>query len=95
MLNLDKIKEMHRRKKDFRIDTYSKILEMICKSVELKAMNGEEFCLYEVPEFILGESNYDLTECCNHLLGELKKYHHFSDVSYYPPNVIYLSWKLD
>jgi hypothetical protein len=94
MLDLEKIKQIHRQKKDFKIETYTKILQMICKTVELNALNGETMCLYEVPEFILGETNYDLNECCLYLVKELKR-HKFQDVSYYEPNVIYLTWKLD
>lgn len=94
MLNLDKIREFHLKKKNFRIETYTKILQIICKTVELKAINGEKICLYEVPEFILGEPNYNLKDCCEYLVKELKKLI-FKDVSYYPPNVIYLEWKLD
>lgn len=94
MLNLDKIREEHKQKKRFRIETYNKIFNLITKLVELKAKNGETFCLYEVPEFILGELAYDIEECCNYLITELKKIK-FQDVSFYAPNIIFLKWTLD
>lgn len=94
MLDLQKIRDIHQQKKNFRLATFSKILEMICKIVELKALDGETYCLYEVPEFIIGEPIYDLLECCEYLVTELKKFK-FSDVSFYAPNVIFLKWRLD
>lgn len=91
---IDKIKEYYQLKKSFRVDTYKKMVTLIMKNIEIKAMNEETFYLYEIPEFILGEPTYDIKECSDFLVKELKK-HKFTDVSYYEPNVIYISWKLD
>lgn len=94
MLDLEKIKLLHKQKKNFRIETYIKILQMVIKMIEMTAITGESCCLYEVPEFILGEPNYDIKECCEYIVKELKK-HKLQDVSYYEPNVIFITWKFD
>lgn len=94
MINIDKIKEHHLKIKNFKKSAYNKILEMILRMVEMKAIDNNEFCIYEVPDFLLGETNYNLKECCDYLIEKLKENKYFIDVSHYEPNIIFLKWKL-
>ena len=48
-------------------------MDIILKTVEMKALDGILYHLYEVPEFILGEPNYNIVDCCNYITCELKK----------------------
>jgi len=94
MINIAKIKEHHLRIQNLKINTYNKILEMIIKFIEMRAIDNYEYCIYEVPEFILGETEYELVDCCKYLIDKLKENSYFEDVSFYDPNIIYLKWKL-
>jgi len=89
------IKEYYDVKKSFRKECYNKMLDFIVRKIENKALNGETYMLYEIPEFILGEPPYEINECSKYLMKELKKHSFLKDVSFYPPNVIFIGWKLD
>jgi hypothetical protein len=95
MLNFDKIKELNIKKNNIKLDTYKNILLIVLKTIESKALNGENFCLYEVPEFIFGEINYDIKDCSNYIVDKLKDEQYIIDTTYYEPNIIYIKWSLN
>ena len=89
----NKIKEYYETKKGYRIETYKKMLSIILKNVETTAYNEKTVYVYEIPEFVLGEPTYDITECAEYLVRKLKDYK-FKDVSFYKPSVIYIEWEI-
>lgn len=89
----DKIKEYYELKKRFRVETYKKMLDIILKNVEIAAYEEQKVYVYEIPEYVLGETAYDIQECADYLVKELKRYK-FKDVSFYTPNVLYIEWEI-
>lgn len=89
----DKIKEYYEIKKEYRKETYKKMLEIILRNVESLAYEEKTKYLYEIPEHVLGETAYDIKECGEYLVKRLKEYK-FKDVTFYEPNVIYIEWEL-
>jgi len=90
----DNIRQYYSIKKSFRVECFKKILDIIMKKIEIKALSGDTFLLYEIPEFILGEPSYDIKECSEYLMKELKKHSFLKDVSFYEPNVMFIAWTL-
>ena len=73
MLNLDKLHENNKQKKYLQKNIYEKIFKLMCETINFAAESGEEFCLYQVPEFLIDEISYPLTECIEYLEKKLKK----------------------
>jgi len=68
----NKIKEYYKVKKEFRKDTYKKMLDIILNNVELLAYDEKTKYIYEIPEHVLGETAYDINECSEYLVKRLK-----------------------
>lgn len=95
MLNFDKIKERNLKIQNIRLEAYRNILSMVIKTIELKALENKDFCLYEMPEFVIGDINYNITDCSNYIITELSKDKNIIDISFYKPNIIYIKWTIN
>lgn len=72
---------------------FDRILEMCFMVIKRHADKNALFCLYEVPEFVLGMPLYDLNECISYLVEKLKANGFL--VKYYFPRVLYISWNVN
>lgn len=74
MLNMDELKKINKKREKFKLEPYKKILEMInFKIKEASTILNQNYCIYQIPEFILGYSLYDIDECCNWLKERILK----------------------
>lgn len=97
MLNLSLLKLKNMQIKDKQKDIYRKIFQQICNIINHNAENGKEYCLFQVPEFILDEISYPFEECLEYLnykLDRLKKDKQILEITFYEPNVYYIKWYL-
>lgn len=97
MLNLASIK----KKKDILAEKqrsiYRKIYYNIVSLINHNAENSINFCLFEVPYFMLDEVTYPMDECLKYLdekLENLKKDENIIEITFYRPNVYYIKWKI-
>lgn len=74
------------------VSTFNKILNRIHKRIELTARSKKKdrHVFFLVPEFLLGEPNYDKAECIAYLVAKLEANEFL--VRYIHPNTLYVSW---
>jgi len=74
------------------VATFNKILNRIHKRIELTARSKQKdrHVFFLVPEFLLGEPNYDKAECIAYLVAKLEANEFL--VRYIHPNTLYVSW---
>jgi hypothetical protein len=92
MINVDKLRQIHKDKQKIKLVTYAKILKRCCDRIELIAASNHIDCWYCVPNFVLGTPLYDLVGCCLYLKTELDKMG-FTEIKFYAPNIFYISWE--
>jgi hypothetical protein len=78
-------KKNERRQETFKV-VMKKCITFIERNVAINNLN----CFYQVPEFIVGHSMYNLEECITYLTMELKDGGFI--VKYFFPNILYISW---
>jgi hypothetical protein len=89
----NKVKEYYEAKKEYRKETYKKLLKIVLRNIELLAYEEKTKYLYEIPEHVLGEPSYEVKEAASYLERWLKEYK-FKDVTFYEPNVLYIEWEI-
>jgi hypothetical protein len=97
MLNLEQIKLKNFEIKCKRRNIYKKIFLKLCSTINYAAEQGNKFCLFQVPEFILDEISYPLDECIEYLNKKLLKFSnnsYISEITFYAPNVYFIEWKI-
>ena len=73
-----------------KLDIFEKILEKCYYRIKSCADGNDTFCLFPVPEFILGEATYDLAYCAAFIIYRLKRNGYYA--RFYNPNLIYIQW---
>ena len=73
-----------------KLDIFDKILEKCFYRIKSCADGNDTFCLFPVPEFILGEATYDLAYCAAYIIFKLKRNEFYA--RFYNPNLIYIQW---
>lgn len=84
-LNLVLQKKINKRQ-----EAFDKVLDNVNIQIQ-KAANGSKlFCLYEVPDFLIGFPLYDINECIAYIINKLHDNGFY--VRYYFPRILYVSW---
>jgi hypothetical protein len=92
MLNVDELKKLNEKRKNFKLEAYEKILEMICNKIkDTSTVLGENYCIYQVPEFLLGYSLYELDDCCKWLKKKILKFG-INKVTIIEKNILIIMW---
>lgn len=73
-------------------EVYDKILDKCFRKIEQTVKLNHLFCMFEVPEFILGYPIFSLNDCISYVLEKLRNngFH----VQYVFPKFIYISWNV-
>ena len=92
-LNLDELYERTRETSQTKIKTYQKILARIHTRIKAisRQRNNNKFCMFVIPEFILGIPRYDIAECTNYVIEKLTDngfqlkytYHNLFDLTFF------------
>ena len=92
-VNLDDLYKTKKNTFDHKIKIYDKILNRIHKKIKTTARNRNSgcFCMYVIPEFILGIPKYDITLCTTHIIDKLEK--NGFKIKYTHPNLLFISWQ--
>ena len=88
-LNIEKIKEIKRKKEQLLTKTYEYILGCCCKRIHEFGIAGRPECFYIVPCFIPGQSLYSVSGCCKYIIDNLRS-KDLQEVNYYEPNIIHI-----
>ena len=92
-LNLDELYERTRETSQTKIKTYQKILARIHTRIKAisRQRNNNKFCMFVIPEFILGIPRYDIAECINYVIEKLTD--NGFQIKYTYPNLLFISWQ--
>ncbi len=92
-LNLDELYERTRETSQTKIKTYQKILARIHTRIKAisRQRNNNKFCMFVIPEFILGIPRYDIAECTNYVIEKLTD--NGFQLKYTYPNLLFISWQ--
>jgi len=91
-VNLDDLYKTKKHTFDHKIKIYEKILIRIHKKIKTTARkrNSDCFCMYVIPEFILGLPRYNISLCTTHIINKLEK--NGFKIKYTHPNLLFVSW---
>jgi len=92
-VNLDDLYKTKKHTFDHKIKIYDKILNRIHKKIKTVARNRHSncFCMYIIPEFILGIPRYNIGLCTTHIIDKLET--NGFKIKYTHPNLLFISWQ--
>lgn len=92
-LDLEKLYTQKKITEDIRIKAYKQILFRIHKRIKSvsRQRNNQCFCIYLMPEFILGVPKYDIAACTSFAIEKLTN--NGFNIKYTYPNLLFISWK--
>ncbi len=73
---------------------FETILTMCLNKVKRYAQKRQYRCVFEVPEFLIGEPLYKLPNAISYLAGRLKEECGFY-IRLFPPKLLYISWDME
>lgn len=91
-LNIEELYESKKKSDLTRLSIYSKLLERIHQTIRVasRQRNSLQFCSFVMPEVLLGQPNYDFSECLSFVLDRLSV--DGFNTRYIHPNLIFISW---
>ena len=96
-LNMNEYRIEKKKMDEIKYKTFLIIYNTIIEQIKLYADNMECFCLYELPFFIFGEPNYDISDLKKYIINKLTmeiQNGNLCEVSCYEPNILYIKWNL-
>ena len=91
-LNIEELYETKKKSDLSRLSIYSKLLERVHQTIRIasRQRNSLQFCSFVMPEVLLGQPNYDFSECLAFVLDRLSV--DGFNTRYIHPNLIFISW---
>ncbi len=91
-LNIDELYEKKRQQDLNKLALFNKLLNRIHVKIKTvsRQKSDEQFCLYLVPEIIIGIPKFDQGACIAYLMDKLKT--SGFNVRYIHPNLLFISW---
>jgi hypothetical protein len=91
-IDIDELYETTRKKDLKQIAIFNKLLNRIHNKIKIqsRAIGGNQYLWYNVPEYIFGEPLYDNGDCISYLVKKLET--NGFEVKYIHPNNLYISW---
>lgn len=91
-LNIEELYESKKKSDLSRLAIYSKLLERVHQTIRIasRQRNSLQFCSFVMPEVLLGQPNYDFSECLTFVLDRLSV--DGFNTRYIHPNLIFISW---
>ena len=92
-LDLDELQKPLKEKEKIKMDIYDKVLKRVHSRIKMVARQPETFCMFVIPEFVLGIPVYNFHECKNYIIKSLRE--NGLAVNYTEPNLLYISWDIE
>ena len=91
-VNIEELYEKEQKRSLKMLSTFNKLLNRVHKRIQTVARSkySDKHVFFNVPEFILGEPNYDNAHCIAFLVTQLEENEFV--VKYIHPNTLYISW---
>jgi len=92
-LNLDELYKQQKITDDHKLQIYQKILGRVHNKIKhtSRIRNNNKFCVYILPEFILGVPRYDINTCTMYIIEKLTA--NGFNIKYTHPNLLWISWQ--
>lgn len=92
-LNLDELCKQQKITHEHKIKIYQKILARVHKKIKTvsRQRSNNKFCVYLLPEFVLGIPRYDMANCTTYVIEKLME--NGFQVKYTHPNLLFISWQ--
>jgi len=92
-VDVQELQNKYRNKCSIRSKIYEKLLEKCYYRINTAAGNDDTYCLYPIPEFILGMPLYNLAYCAAYIIYSLKNNGY--NAQFFNPNIIFVSWQYE
>lgn len=89
-INIFELQNSINKKENLRISTYEKILERCHQKIKNAASNEQYFVIYDVPHYIVGLPLYNLNNCIEFIITQLKE--NGFKVEHKLPKFLVVSW---
>jgi len=92
-LNLDELYVRDKISNENKTKIYQKILNRIHNRIKhtSRQRNNNKFCVYVLPEFLLGVPRYDINACTMYVIEKLTE--NGFEIKYTNPNMLWISWQ--
>ena len=92
-LDLDELYKRDKITNEHKIKTYQKILNRIHNKIKhtSRQRNNNKFCIYLLPEFLLGVPRYNINDCTMYVIEKLTE--NGFEIKYTHPNLLWISWQ--
>ena len=89
-INVNQIQKNKHERNRYKYTTYKKILEKCYLKIKTCSDNNQDYCIYTIPDFIIGEPLFRKNFCANFILEHLKQNGFKS--SFILPTYVFISW---
>jgi hypothetical protein len=96
-LNMDEFRKKKEQIDNIKFTTFDKIYKLVIEQIKYSADSLSEYCIYEIPVFMLYEPLYNVKEVSDYIIQKLNikiTENHLSEVKFYEPNIIFIKWSL-
>ena len=92
-LNLDELYTRDKITNENKTKIYQKILNRIHTKIKhtSRQRNNYKFCVYVLPEFLLGTPRYNINDCTMYVIEKLTE--NGFEIKYTHPNLLWISWQ--
>ena len=90
-LNIFELQSSIDKKKSYRTNVFDQVLERCHKKIVIATQKEYYECVYDVPHYVPGLPLFNVNDCINHLIDQLKL--NGFEVTYYFPKTLFVSWR--
>ena len=89
-MNVRDIVRLQEEKQKKKLSIFESVLKNVNERIKHAVFQNENFCLYIIPEFMLGNPTYNIQHCTKYIMYHLQKNGFI--VYFYSPNILSISW---
>ncbi len=93
VMTVNKLQRRYEEKCKNRIKVFEKIYNKCDYLIQISAENRKNYCLFSIPQFMLGEPTYSLPHCAAYLVFNLRE--NGFTAEFHNPNVVLIKWQYD
>lgn len=90
-LNIFELQSSIDKKKTHRTTVFDQVLERCHRKIVIAAQKEFYECIYDVPHYVAGLPLFNVNNCINHIVDQLKL--NGFEVTYYFPKTLLISWR--
>lgn len=91
-MNVKDIVRLQEEKQRKKLSIFESVLRKVNERIKHAVFQNENFCLYIIPEFLLGNPTYNIQHCTKYIMYHLQKNGFI--VYFYSPNILSISWPI-